>query len=41
MSTNSTDAGTTRSGETIVESPPSRASGTVTMPVFGSIVANG
>ena len=41
MSTNSTVAGTVRSGLTIPASTSSRASGTWTMPVFGSMVANG
>ena len=41
MSTNSTTAGTTRSGLTISESAFRRVSGTSTMPTFGSIVQNG
>jgi len=41
MSQNSTVAGTTRSGFTNSASRSSRASGTGTMPTFGSMVANG
>ena len=41
MSTNSTIAGTIRSGLTIAASCASRGSGSSTMPTFGSIVQNG
>jgi hypothetical protein len=41
MSTNSTAAGTVRSGFTISASRSSRSSGTDTRPMFGSFVANG
>jgi hypothetical protein len=41
MSTNSTAAGTVRSGVTIPASTSSRGSGTCTMPVLGSMVAKG
>ena len=41
MSTNSTIAGTMRSGLTISASCASRVSGSSTMPTFGSIVQNG
>ncbi|KOT22681.1 hypothetical protein DM52_2456 [Burkholderia mallei] len=41
MSTNSTTAGTTRSGLMISASAFRRASGTSTTPTFGSIVQNG
>ena len=41
MSTNSTIAGTMRSGLTIAASWPSRASGSSTTPTFGSMVQNG
>jgi hypothetical protein len=41
MSTNSTTAGSTRSGRAIAASGASRGSGTSTMPTLGSIVQNG
>ena len=41
MSTNSTTAGTTRSGLTISASAFKRGSGTSTTPTFGSMVQNG
>ncbi len=41
MSTNSTIAGTMRSGFTISASFPRRGSGSSTMPTFGSIVQKG
>jgi hypothetical protein len=41
MSTNSTIAGTMRSGLAIAASWPSRASGSSTTPTFGSIVQKG
>ena len=41
MSTNSTIAGTTRSGLTIAASAASRGSGNSTMPTLGSMVQNG
>jgi hypothetical protein len=41
MSTNSTIAGTTRSGLTMAASAASRGSGSSTMPTFGSMVQKG
>jgi hypothetical protein len=41
MSTNSTIAGTTRSGLTMAASCPSRGSGSSTTPTLGSMVQNG
>jgi hypothetical protein len=41
MSTNSTIAGTTRSGCTISDSLASRGSGSSTMPTLGSMVQKG